>query len=112
MPYGPPPADRQGQPYPGDKPSDWIFSPTRYLASTVIDRQVLNESGDYIGRVTDLLIDIPSGKVKKIIIEVDDVRADDSQVAVPYEPPGFTGYGIVYDISRQEISKLPSYTNE
>ena len=112
MPYGPPPADRQGQPYPGDEPSDWIFSPTRYLASTVIDRQVLNESGDYIGRVTDLLIDIPSGKVKKIIIDVDDVRADDSQVAVPYEPSGFTAYGIVYDINRQKISKLPSYTNE
>jgi hypothetical protein len=33
-------------------------------------------------------------------------------VAVPYEPPGFMAYEIVYDISRQEISKLPSYTNE
>ena len=112
MPYGPPPANRQTQPYPSDEPSDWIFSPTRYLASTVIDRQVINESGDYIGRVTDLLIDLPSGKVKKIIVDVDDVRGDDSRVAVPYEPPGFTVYGLVYDISRQEISKLPSYTSE
>ena len=68
MPYGPPPANRQTQPYPSDETSDWIFSPTRYLASTVIDRQVINESGDYIGRVDDLLIDTQSAKVKKIIL--------------------------------------------
>jgi hypothetical protein len=112
MPYGPPPVDRQARHYPSDGPSDWIFSPTRYLASTVIDRQVVNENGDYIGRVTDLLVDIRSGKVKKIVIDVDDVRGDDSQVAVPYEPPGFTAFGIVYGISRQEIGKLPGYTSE
>jgi sporulation protein YlmC with PRC-barrel domain len=109
MPYGPPPANRQAQPYPDSEPYDWAFSPTRYLASAFIDRQVINENGDYIGRVSDLLIDTRSGKVEKIVLDVDDVRGDDSRVAIVYEPPGFTAYGIVCDISRQEISKLPSY---
>jgi sporulation protein YlmC with PRC-barrel domain len=109
MPYGPPPADRQAKPYPEEEPYEWAFSPTRYLASAVIDRQVINESGDYIGKVSDLLIDTNSGKVEKIVLDVDDVRGDDSRVAIAYEPPGFTAYGIVCDISRQEISKLPNY---
>jgi sporulation protein YlmC with PRC-barrel domain len=112
MPYGPPPADRQAKPYPEGEPYEWAFSPTRFLASALIDRQVINESGDYIGRVDDLLIDTQSAKVKKIILNVDDFRGDDSRVAVPYEPPGFTAYGIVCDVSREEIRKLPSYPDE
>jgi sporulation protein YlmC with PRC-barrel domain len=112
MPYGPPPADRQAEPYPKGEPYEWAFSPTRYLASTVIGRQVINESGDYIGRVDDLLIDTQSAMVKKIILDVDEIRRDDSLVAVPYEPPGFTARGIVCDLSREEIRKLPSYPDE
>lgn len=112
MPYGPPPADRQAEPYPQGEPYEWAFSPIRYLASAVIGRQVINESGDYIGSVDDLLIDTQSAKVKKIILNVDDVRGDDSRVAIPYEPPGFTAYGIVCDLSRKEIRKLPIYPDE
>lgn len=112
MPYGPPPADRQAKPYPEGEPYEWAFSPIRFLASALIDRQVINESGDYIGRVDDLLIDTQSARVKKIILNVDDVRGDDSRVAIDYEPPGFTAYGIICDISRQQISKLPSYSDE
>jgi len=111
-PYGPPPADRQVQPYSNGEPYEWAFSPTRYLASSFIDRQVINENGDYIGRVNDLLIDTRSAKVKKIVLDVDDVRGDDTRVAIPYEPPGFTAYGIVCDISRRQISRLPSYSEE
>jgi len=112
MPYGPPRADGQAEPYPQGDPYEWVFSPTRYLASAVIGRQVINESGDYIGRVDDLLIDTQSAKVKKIILNVDDIRGDDSRVAVPYEPPGFTAYGMVCDLSREEIRKLPIYPDE
>jgi hypothetical protein len=67
-----------------------------------------DESGDYIGRVDGLLIHSQSAGVKKIILNVDDVHGDDSRVAIDYEPPGFTAYGIICGISRQQISKLPS----
>jgi sporulation protein YlmC with PRC-barrel domain len=111
-PYGPQPPDRRAEVYPNDEPFDWAFSPTNYLASAIIDRRVINENGDYIGRVSDLLIDTGSGKVKKIVLNVDDVRGDDSRVAVPYEPPGFTAYGIVCDVGREEIRKMPNYSDE
>jgi sporulation protein YlmC with PRC-barrel domain len=112
MPYGPPPAARQSEAYPQSEPYEWAFSPARFLASAVIGRQVINESGDYIGRVDDLLIDTRNAKVKKIILNVDEVRGDDTRVAVPYEPPGFTAYGIVCDLNRRQISKLPGYSDE
>jgi sporulation protein YlmC with PRC-barrel domain len=111
-PYGPQPPDSRAEVYPKDEPFDWAFSPASYLASAVIDRRVINENGDYIGRVSDLLIDIGNGKVKKIVLNVDDVRGDDSRVAVPYEPPGFTAYGIVCDVGREEIRKMPNYSDE
>jgi sporulation protein YlmC with PRC-barrel domain len=97
------------EPYPNDEPYAWTFSPARFLASTIIDRQVINESGDYIGRVADLLIDTQDEKVKKIIIRTEDIRGDESHVAITYEPPGLTAYGIVRDISREEIRNLPDY---
>jgi hypothetical protein len=31
---------------------------------------------------------------------------------VPYEPPGFTAYGIVCDVGREEIRKMPNYSDE
>jgi sporulation protein YlmC with PRC-barrel domain len=73
---------------------------------------VINESGDYIGRVADLLIDTQDAKVKKIILRAEDIRGDDSHVAISYEPPGLTAYGIFRDISREEIRNLPDYQYE
>jgi hypothetical protein len=32
-----------------------------------------------------------------------------SLVALPYEPPGFTAYGIVFELSQTEIRNLPNY---
>jgi sporulation protein YlmC with PRC-barrel domain len=109
--YGQQPSEPRMETYPEEEPHGWTFSPARYLASGFIDRQVINESGAYIGRVADLLVDIKDAKVKKIILKVKDIRGDDSHVAVPYEPPGFTAYGVVYDISVEEIRDLPAYSH-
>jgi len=98
-----------GAPNPEGRDYDWAFSPARFLASTFIYRQVINESGQYIGRVKDLLIDTRDAKLKKIILVADDIRGSDAYVAIPYEPPGFAPYGIVYDISREEVRNLPAY---
>jgi len=90
-------------------PYDWVFSPGRYLASAVIGRVVINESGHHLGRVSDLLIDTKDATVKKIILAAEDIRGEDSRVAISDEPPGFKGYGIVFDISREDIKNMPSY---
>ena len=56
--------------------------------------------------MADLLIDTRSAKIKKIIIAAEDIRDDDARVAIPYEPPGSTAYGIISDISRETIRKM------
>ena len=109
-PYGRRPSQQRMEPYPEGEPYDWAFSPARFLASAVIDRQVVNESGAYIGRVADLLIDVQKAKVLKIILAAGDIRGDDSLAAIPYEPPGITAYGVVCDLSREEIRKMPEYS--
>jgi len=111
-PYGPRFAQRHPAPYPEDEFFDWAFSPARFLATTLIGRRVIYENGTYIGRVADLLIDTRSDRIKKIILAAGDIRDDDAQVAIPYESPGFTPYGIVCGISRKTIRNLPAYHNE
>lgn len=105
-PYGP--RGPEGYPPKGDA-YDWAFSPARFLASALIDRRVFDESGDYIGRVADLLIDTRDATVKKVLLTAQGVRDNDFPVAIPYEPPGFTDYGIVLDLSLNEIRNLPEY---
>jgi len=110
-PYGPQSSYHRMEPYPAEEPQDWAWSPARYLASTLIDRQVVNASGAFLGRVADLLIDGANGEVKKIILAAEDIRGDDSLVAIPYEPPGFTVYGVVCELSQKEIRKMPAYSD-
>jgi sporulation protein YlmC with PRC-barrel domain len=108
-PSGPQSSERPAAPFWQGEPYDWAFSPARFLASTLMNRQVINESGNYIGRVADLLIDTRDERVKKIILASESIRGDDALVAIPYEPPGFAAYGVVFDISRKEIKNLPAY---
>ena len=103
------------QPYPeerGEEPYPWTFSPGRFLASTIVDRDVINEERLPLGEVEDLIIDIKNRKVWKIIISAEDIRGEDSPVAVEYEPIGFTPVGIVYDISQKKVRSLPKYLYE
>jgi len=111
-PYGPQPSERPAAPYPEREPYDWVFSPGRYLASAVMGRRVINESGHHLGRVSDLLIDTRDVMVKKVILTAEDIRGEVSQVAVSYQPPGFTAYGMVFDISQEEIKNMPGYHHE
>jgi sporulation protein YlmC with PRC-barrel domain len=109
-PHGPQLSDRQKGLYPEDEPLEWAFSPARFLASAVMDRRMINESGAYIGRVVDLLIDTKKARIQKIILAAEDIRGTESLVALPYEAPGVTAYGLVYDIGVEEIKNLPSFT--
>lgn len=110
-PYGSQSSQHRMEPYPASEPYDWAYSSARYLASTLTDRQVVNESGAYLGRVADLLIDVRQAKVIKIILAAGEIRGDDSLVAISYEPPGFTTYGVVFNLSQEEIRKMPAYSD-
>jgi sporulation protein YlmC with PRC-barrel domain len=83
----------------------WAYSPGRFLASVVIGRRIINPDGQPLGEIKDLTID-EKGKVEKIVIEAD-LLGDGIYVALPYEEPGFTYYGIVYDITSDELAKMP-----
>ena len=85
------------------KPYEWAFSPSRFLASVVIDRRLINEKGKEIGRVKDLLIDRGDNKVENIIISSVDIMGEDIYIALPCEPLSFTAFGLVYDISQGQL---------
>lgn len=105
-PYGPQPWEDS---YHSVQAYEWAFSPSRYLASAILYRKVINENGAFLGTVDDLLIDANDFTVKKIVLWAEDIRGDDPRVAIPYKSPGFAAYGIVWDFSREEIRNLPSY---
>jgi sporulation protein YlmC with PRC-barrel domain len=82
----------------------WTFSPGRYLASVVLGREMIDPTGQRLGEIKNLVIN-GNGQVEKIILEAD-VLGDNIYVALPYEELGFTYYGIVYDITVDELKKL------
>ncbi len=101
----PPPHHYFGPNGPGKRmePNEWIFSPERFLVSAVLNRHVINEEGKDIGRLEDLVIDKNDNKVEKIVLSVVDNINENTYVAVPYEPLGFSAYGLVYDIMPRRL---------
>lgn len=83
----------------GDKLVALPFSPSRFLASAVMNRHIINEEGKRVGRVKDLVINRKNNRVEKIILSSIDILGEDVHVALSYEPLGFTAYGLVYDIT-------------
>ncbi|HSO21189.1 MAG TPA: PRC-barrel domain-containing protein, partial [Desulfosarcina sp.] len=77
----------------------WSYSPSRFLASSIMDRRLINQRGEEIGRVKDLVIDGGSHKVSKIIIASEDILGKTVHVALDYKPPGFRYDGIVYELA-------------
>ena len=101
--YSPPGYSFQPEPSPppGGK-HQWTFSPSRYLATVIMDRNVINEQGRHVGTVEDLVID-EDEEVSELILSSDRILGEDQYVSVPFEPLGFSAFGLVYDITRQEL---------
>jgi hypothetical protein len=68
-----------------------------------MDRRLINEQGKDIGMVEDLIVNRKNYKVEKIVLSSLDIMGKDVYVALPYEPLGFTAYGLVYDITPQQL---------
>ncbi len=92
-------------------PEQWTFSPARYLATVVLDRNVVSKNGRSLGRVQDLVID-EDAQVAAFILSSVRFLGEDVYVSLPYEPPGFTAYGLVCDITLQELKDLPEHPYE
>jgi len=120
-PYGgryryppPPPSSYYPSPIPPrEEPYEWAFSPSRFLASAVMNRRLINEAGQHLGRVDDFLIRRKDSMVEKIIgkayMQDDGGQQKEADLALPYMPLGFTAYGLVYDIEVNELKDMPVY---
>ncbi|MFZ7110281.1 MAG: PRC-barrel domain-containing protein [Desulfatiglandales bacterium] len=100
-----PPGYYYGPPAPNlvEETLKWAFSPSRFLASTILNRRLINEEGKSIGRVKDLVINRENHRVEKIVIFSEDILGKDIHVALDYEPLGFTAFGLVYDIEPGDL---------
>jgi uncharacterized protein YrrD len=85
------------------EPYEWAFSPARFLASAIMDRRLINEEGEEIGTVKDLVIHRQSNQITKIVIASEEILGKEVHVGLSYKPLGFTAYGLVYDISPGEL---------
>ena len=91
----------------------WARSPSRFLASVVMDRRLINPAGIPIGRVEDLLLDMHEHRVVKLVVSVKEfIKGGDVYLALPYMPLGFTPHGLIYDISLAELRGLKPYRYE
>jgi len=85
------------------------LSPSHFLASVIMNRRMINNQGQDIRWVEDLLINTEQNKVEKIIISTEHVLGTGPMIALPYKPIGFSGYGLVYDISHSNLQDMPKY---
>jgi sporulation protein YlmC with PRC-barrel domain len=92
--------------YPPANPEDFIYTPSRFLASSVIQRRIINDEGKSIGRVQDLVINKADNTVEKIVLFSENILDEEVYVALAYQPLGFNDYGVVYDIQPEELKKF------
>ena len=86
----------------------WAYFPDRFLASTVLERSVINDRGEIIGEIDDVIIG-RDRKVQKLVLSSQEYLGEDKYVTVPFEPLGFTPLGVVYDITPEKLRSLPEF---
>ena len=111
-PYGEPyaPFPPRGK-YKGEYgPWEWEYFPERIRMSAILNRAVLNNKGEEVGEINDLIIN-RNGKVEQIILSVGGfLGIDEKLVAMPFKPLKVTDLGIVYDVSKQELKDRSGFS--
>jgi sporulation protein YlmC with PRC-barrel domain len=91
-------------------PWEWEYFPERIRISVILNREVLNNRGDEVGEIDDLIIN-RSGNVEQIILSVGGfLGIDEKLVAMPFKPLKITDMGIVYNVTREELQNLPAFS--
>jgi sporulation protein YlmC with PRC-barrel domain len=106
-PYGPLPERRhRGWNY---YPWTWEYFPERLQISAILNRDVLNDKGEIVGDLDDLIIS-PKGKVEQIIISVGGFLGIEAKlVGMPFKPLKITDMGIVYDVTKEDLEKRSEF---
>jgi sporulation protein YlmC with PRC-barrel domain len=109
-PYGPfPERRRKGEYY---YPWTWEYFPERLPLSTLLSRTVLNDEGETVGELDNLIIS-PEGKVEQVILSVGGFLGIEAKlVAVPFRPLKVSEFGIVYNVTQQELKNRPAFSYE
>jgi len=82
-------------------------SPPLFLATVVHEQDLIDSMGGRYGRIKDLVINT-EGVVERIILEAR-VLGEGVFISLPFDRLGFTFYGIVYDITLEELEEAPQY---
>jgi uncharacterized protein YrrD len=102
-------------PYAGPQPDYWpwpsAYYPNLMLAGVILGRPVIDDRGEQLGSVYDLIIS-PKGRVEHIILDLGGVFGPGHLVALPFQPLGFTNWGVLYHgITEKQIQNLPPIQN-
>ena len=110
FPYGHFYRRSRGGRYPGSYGAwGWEYYPERFRVSGILDREVWNEEGLPVGKIDDLIID-PHGQVQTLILSVGSSLALEKKlVAFPFHPLRVNGAGIVLEVTRQQLEKMPAF---
>jgi sporulation protein YlmC with PRC-barrel domain len=106
-PYGPLPEKRHKGGY--YYPWTWEYFPERLQVSAILNRNLLNDRGEVVGYLEDLIIS-PKGKVEQLVASVGGfLEIETKLVGLPFKPLKITDMGIVYDVTRQDLKNLPEF---
>lgn len=79
-------------------------------AAKLIDEPVLGKNGEALGRISDLLISKPAGRIDYACIEMSRGRNDRQLALVPWSQMEVTGGGHVHlDVSRDSLAALSQW---
>jgi sporulation protein YlmC with PRC-barrel domain len=106
------PFPREGK-YRGEfRPWGWEYSPERLRVSALLDQGILNNTGEEVADLDDLMISL-EGKVEQIILDVGGFFGMPEKLAsVSYRPLKVTDLGIVYNITKEQIQVSPAFSYE
>ena len=90
-------------------------APFEYRASTVIGSGVKNKEGDYLGRITDLMIDPQNGGKAFIVLSHGGVLGIPMSFdTVPFDALTFSeeNHAYLLDVSKQKMAAAPSFPRD
>jgi sporulation protein YlmC with PRC-barrel domain len=98
----------------GGKYAPWEceYFPIRLRVSATFNRTVLNDKGEELGDIDELIIN-QEGKVENIILAVGGFKfmgMGEKLVALPFKPLKITNLGIIYNIITQQLNHLPEFS--
>jgi sporulation protein YlmC with PRC-barrel domain len=95
-------------------PWEWAYFPSRLSVSAILNRTVLNNKGEELGDIDDLMIN-REGRIEEVILAVGGFKfmeMGEKLVALPFKPLKITDLGILYNIAVQQLKNLPEFSYE